>query len=86
LGYLDEVPKGKDERLAWTRRRAERRYGAVANRFRKQLVEALGAENGRNVKYAEAFEVCEYGSRPSKAELRRLFPFFDEKSATQGPG
>jgi hypothetical protein len=78
-GYLDEVPKGKDERLAWTRRRAERRYGAVANRFRKQLVEALGAEIGRDVKYAEAFEVCEYGSRPSKTELRRLFPFFDEK-------
>ncbi len=78
-GYLDEVPKGKAERLAWTRTRAEKRYGAVANRFRRQLVDALGGEKGRSVKYAEAFEVCEYGSRPSKDELRRLFPFFDAK-------
>jgi len=78
-GYLDEVPKGKAERLAWTRTRAEKRYGAVARRFRKQLEEALGSEKGRAVKYAEAFEVCEYGSKPSAAELRRLFPFFDGK-------
>jgi hypothetical protein len=29
------------------------------------------------VKDAEAFEVCEYGRRPTEADLRRLFPFFD---------
>ncbi len=29
------------------------------------------------VKDAEAFEVCEYGRRPTDADLRRLFPFFD---------
>jgi hypothetical protein len=28
------------------------------------------------VKHAEAFEICEYGRRPDKAELKRLFPFF----------
>jgi len=27
------------------------------------------------VKTAEAFEICEYGSRPDAAELKRLFPF-----------
>ena len=32
---------------------------------------------GRKVRYAQAFEVCEYGRRPSEADLRRLFPFFD---------
>src|SRR4051794_25385612 len=74
-GYLDEVPKGKDERLAWTRARAEKRYGAIANRFRSILVDALGRERGDEVKCAEAFEVCEYGTQPSKQELRRLFPF-----------
>jgi LmbE family N-acetylglucosaminyl deacetylase len=76
-GYLDEVPKGAKERLEWTRDRAARRYGGVARRFRKQLIEALGSEQGSAVKYAEAFEVCEYGSQPSKEELRRLFPFFE---------
>jgi hypothetical protein len=25
---------------------------------------------------AEAFEICEYGTRPDEAMLRRLFPFF----------
>jgi LmbE family N-acetylglucosaminyl deacetylase len=78
-GYLDEVPKGKDERLAWTRARAEKRYGAIADRFRSLLIGALGPEQGGSVKYAEAFEVCEYGTQPSKEELRRLFPFAAER-------
>jgi LmbE family N-acetylglucosaminyl deacetylase len=79
FGYLDEIPKEKSARLAWTRKRAEGRYGAVADRFRKQLVTQLGEEKGKAVKYAEAFEVCEYGSQPSKDELKKLFPFFDDK-------
>jgi hypothetical protein len=28
--------------------------------------------------YAEAFELCEYGSQPSDEELKRLFPFFGD--------
>jgi LmbE family N-acetylglucosaminyl deacetylase len=75
-GYLSEVPKGKSERLAWTRKRAEQRYGGVARRFREELVRELGSERGNAVKTAEAFEVCEYGTQPSKTELMRLFPFF----------
>lgn len=78
-GYLDQVPKGAEERMAWTRRNQERRYGGLANRFRKVLVEELGEEKGKGVKYAEAFEICEYGSQPSKQDLKRLFPFFDER-------
>jgi LmbE family N-acetylglucosaminyl deacetylase len=79
FGYLDEVPKDKAARLSWTRKRAEGRYGAVADRFRKELVAELGDEKGKAVKYAEAFEVCEYGTQPSKEELKKLFPFFDAK-------
>jgi LmbE family N-acetylglucosaminyl deacetylase len=78
-GKLDEVPTGKAERLAWTRRNAERRYGAIADRFRKELVAELGEAKGRAVKVAEAFELCEYGSQPSKDEMKRLFPFFGER-------
>lgn len=78
-GYLEEVPKGQSERVEWTRKRAVQRYGAVANRFRKQLVAELGESKGNDVKTAEAFEVCEYGTQPSKADLRALFPFLDEK-------
>ncbi|MHC5541031.1 PIG-L deacetylase family protein, partial [Singulisphaera rosea] len=76
FGELDQVPKGKAERLEWTRKRAEKGYGAVADRYRKLLIEELDNERGNGVRAAEAFEVCEYGSQPSKEELRRLFPFF----------
>jgi len=31
----------------------------------------------RRSRFAEAFEICEYGRRPDKAEIRKLFPFFD---------
>ena len=75
-GYLDEVPQGKAERLEWTRKRWAGRSSQVADKYRDMLIEELGVAEGKAVKSAEAFELCEYGSRPTKAELRTLFPFF----------
>jgi N-acetylglucosamine malate deacetylase 1 len=75
-GYLKDVPQGKAERLEWLKTRLAGQYAATANRFRGKLAELLGDEKGRAVKAAEAFEVCEYGSQPSRDELLRLFPFF----------
>ena len=77
FGYESQIPKGKAERLAWTLDRATKQSGATAEKFRPKLVEWLGPEKAKAVKAAEAFEVCEYGSRPSKEELKRLFPFFE---------
>ncbi|NDC62744.1 MAG: PIG-L family deacetylase [Planctomycetia bacterium] len=65
-------------RKAWLRERWMRRQAAEADRFRDLLVRLYGEEQGRRVRYAEAFEVCEYGHRPTPEELRRLFPFFEE--------
>ena len=76
-GYEADVPQGKPERMAWTRDRVAKRYGATAEKHRAKLAEWLGEEKAKGVKAAEAFEVCEYGSQPSKAELGRLFPFFE---------
>ncbi len=76
FGYLGDVPSGKAERLEWTRKRAGSRFAATADTYRAKLVELLGEQRGRAARYAEAFEVCEYGSRPSKDDLMRLFPFF----------
>jgi len=42
------------------------------------LLDWYGAEAGAAVKHAEAFELCEYGSKPSKDQLRILFPFFKQ--------
>ncbi len=75
-GDLDGVPEGKDERMEWTRAWVGRRFGGVADRFRSGLVERLGPEAGGAVQYAEAFEVCEYGSQPTDEELLKIFPFF----------
>lgn len=68
-----------EARKLYLRKAWERRQGNLANRFRDQLVEWYGEEEGKEVKYCEAFEVCEYGKRPSKEELLELFPFFDSE-------
>ena len=52
------------------------RSESIANRFRAKLEESYGKDRAAKIKYAEAFEICEYGRRPDKAELARLFPFF----------
>jgi LmbE family N-acetylglucosaminyl deacetylase len=56
-----------------------KRFASTAERFRLQLGEAYGAEKGRAVRYAEAFEICEYGRTPGREEIRKLFPFFPER-------
>ena len=30
-----------------------------------------------SIRFAEAFELCEYGSKPTEAQIRKLFPFFE---------
>ncbi len=77
--YLAEVPSDKSARMDWTRDRVAKRSGEIANRFRAKLVELLGQEQGKAVKYAECFEVCEYGNQPTREQLMRIFPFFDSK-------
>jgi LmbE family N-acetylglucosaminyl deacetylase len=52
------------------------RQGRIADRFRDGLIEWYGEVAGKDVRHAEAFEICEYGRRPSKTELKELFPFF----------
>jgi LmbE family N-acetylglucosaminyl deacetylase len=68
---LDQVPKDPKERRAWL---AQTRGGSISEAARKTLVEELGEAAAAAVKYAEAFELCEYGRRPKIDELRALFP------------
>ncbi|WLD11280.1 PIG-L deacetylase family protein [Planctellipticum variicoloris] len=75
--YVAKVPPAADPvaRKAWLRQRWEGRQGGEANRFRDTLIKWYGDEQGKAVKYAEAFEICEYGRQPNDAEIRQLFPF-----------
>jgi hypothetical protein len=60
--------------LAWWATAPDRPLLAADTPLR--IIELYGPERARQVEYAEAFEVCEYGRRPDKEEIRRLFPFF----------
>lgn len=69
-------PASKPElRRAWLRERWEGRSTREANKYRDALARWYGDERAQQVKYAEAFEICEYGRQPNDAEIKQLFPF-----------
>ncbi|HEY8503133.1 MAG TPA: PIG-L family deacetylase [Gemmataceae bacterium] len=74
-GNSDAVAARKNE----VRESFRRRFAATAKRFGLELGEWYGAGPARDVKYAEAFEICEYGRMPGKDEIRKLFPFFPKE-------
>jgi LmbE family N-acetylglucosaminyl deacetylase len=81
LGSADLIPtdpKKQAERRREIRTRFASRNQGVAQRYRETLTEWYGKEKAEKVHHAEAFEICEYGRRPDKKELARLFPFFNE--------
>ena len=51
------------------------RFAKTAARFRRELIEKYGEEKGAKVRYAEAFELSEYGRQPDKALADALFGF-----------
>jgi len=67
------VPQGDRERQAYLLDLVKQQNAAVADKYRERLVAVYGAERGRAVKYAEAFELCEYGRQASPEELKAMF-------------
>lgn len=81
LGSAALVPSdaaGQERRRQQVRENLTRRFAGVAERFRAQLTDWYPPEQAAKIKFIEAFEICEYGRQPDKAELKRLFPFFGE--------
>ena len=70
-GNLEQVPQGAAARKEWL---MKRRAGRVSTAVRAALEKRYGAEAGQKIQHAEAFELCEYGRRPSIEELQQLFP------------
>jgi len=87
----EEAPADPQERIAWlwdgvtqdstdeevlrkTHSRIPARAARTAAVNRKELIRKYG-EAGRKIRFAEAFQVCEYGTVPTKEELDELFPF-----------
>lgn len=75
-GLLPKTPAEREVRVMQVREEQAARFRRLADRFRVQLKDWYGPEQGMKVRHAEAFEICEYGQQPGKAELKRLFPFF----------
>ena len=74
VGTLDEIPDDDAGRREWLRDRWLPDFAAIADRYRDQLVEQYG-EAGADVRYAEAYEHCEYGGRLTDENRPVLFPF-----------
>jgi len=74
-GLFPQGDTGRQRRRDEVRKSLAGRYAGYADSYRDALVKFYGEERGRKIRYAQAFEVCEYGRQPSTDELRRLFPF-----------
>ena len=69
--YESEIPKDKAKQREYL---LSKRVTKVNPEVKKALEKWYGKEKAEQINYAEAFEICEYGSIPTEAEIRRLFP------------
>jgi LmbE family N-acetylglucosaminyl deacetylase len=74
-GNLNEVPESDSERRAWLGKM--RKPGSDAARYRDKLIELYGKEKGSKIKYCEAFQDSEYGTRLTKKNMSYYFPFLN---------
>ncbi|HZL88207.1 MAG TPA: PIG-L family deacetylase [Pirellulaceae bacterium] len=75
--FVRGVPPASDDagRRAWLKEKWSGRQSSEAQKYRAALAQWYGEDKGKAVKYAEAFEICEYGRKPTVEEIRKLFPF-----------
>ncbi len=64
-----------DEEVMAAQRGYAVRFAKTAARFRQQLIERYGEEKGSKIRYAEAFELCDYGQPLTDELMKALFPF-----------
>jgi LmbE family N-acetylglucosaminyl deacetylase len=69
--YESDLPKDPSKYKEWL---LQKRVAKPNPDVQKSLVKWYGANQAAKVLYAEAFEICEYGTQPTEADIRRLFP------------
>jgi hypothetical protein len=74
--YGRNVPTDEAGRKAFLLDIVKQRNADVANQYRNLLVQLYGEQKGRSIKYAEAFELNQYGSAATADELKKMFPTF----------
>lgn len=76
-GRLGERPADPAAWRGWLEAYWGPMFEKATGAWREALTTWYGAERAASIRFAEFFEVCEYGRRPSPGELRQLFPFAD---------
>jgi LmbE family N-acetylglucosaminyl deacetylase len=71
---IPNVPKGDKERASYLLEIVKKRNMAVAEQYRDRLVALYGKERAEKVRYAEAFQLGQYGRQASLDDLRQMFP------------
>ena len=72
---LANVPNDPAARKQWIMTFEPSAVRKVPAEWRPSLEKRYGPA-ARKIRYAEAFEITEYGHQPREQEIRRLFPFF----------
>lgn len=82
-GEQKPIPEDDEGRRRWLSEHLEERLSAPAQKYRSILEKFYGPEHAAQVRYAEAFELCAYGSKPTDDALCRLFPFLPMPEASK---
>ena len=78
LGSAELIPSDlakQQDRRRQVREGFANRNRSLADRFRSTLADWYGNDRAAKIQHAEVFEICEYGRKPKKEELAKLFPF-----------
>ena len=73
--YPENDPAARQRRDAEVRRNLANRYAREADKYRDVLAKFYGPEKAKTIKYAQAYEICEYGRQPSEEDIKKLFPW-----------
>lgn len=73
LKGMDITNQTTDEEIEVATRGYSVRYAKTASRFRNELIKRYGETRGSKVRYAEAYEICEYGKPMSEEMKKELF-------------
>ncbi|MEI6679296.1 MAG: PIG-L family deacetylase [Mariniphaga sp.] len=78
-GEIDKsVPIDPVERKIWLKKKWIDK-SIMSDDQKAGLEKWIGKEKAAAFKYAESFEITEYGSQPSEADIRRLFPMLNQQ-------
>jgi LmbE family N-acetylglucosaminyl deacetylase len=77
--YGRNVPSDEAGRKAYLLDIVKQRNANEANQYRDLLVKLYGEQKGRAIKYAETFELNQYGANATVDQLKQMFPTFGGK-------